>query len=85
MTDDIRGLAAEEIESDSALRLLIARVCGHYVYSSPEAAEARRRLYDNINRFEMADDAERFVTERVRDSIEFYMEHFRLKGINGYI
>ncbi len=82
MTEDIKQLPVEKIEADSALRLLIARVCGHYVYDMQAVLEARAKLYKNINSFKLADDAEAFVTEKVRDSIEFYMEPFGLKGIN---
>ena len=85
MTDDIKQLSNEEIESDNALRLLIARVCGHYVYDIPEVLQARQKLYDNLDRFEIVDNAERFVINSVKDSIEFYIKQFRMEGINLYI
>ena len=84
MTDDIKQKPTAEIESDNTLRLLIARVCGHYVYDDPQISQARQLLDQNIDRFEMVDhSARRFVTASVRQSIEFYMDHFRLKGINS--
>ena len=82
MTGDIKQLGHEKIESDRFLRTLIARVCGHYVYDAPEISEARRILYDNINNFKLADDAERFVIDAVRSAIEFYMRNFSLKDVN---
>ena len=83
LTDDLKKLPTSKIQTDPEIRLLIARVCGHYVYDMPGVLEARTKLYNNINQFELADDAESFVIEKVRDSIEFYMEHFLLNGVNS--
>ncbi len=82
MTDEIKELDEKAIAADSALRLLIARVCGHYVYDMDEVRVARARLYDNVQSFELVPNAERFVVERVRDRIEFYIKHLRLSGAN---
>lgn len=82
MTEDIKQFPLDKIQSDTAIRLLIARVCGHYVYNRPEVVQARRKLYENVNQFELVDSAKHFVVNRVKDSIEFYVGHFRLKGIN---
>lgn len=84
MTDDLKRLPEGQIESDSALRLLIARVCGHYVYNRPEIVKARATLTANINRHRLVEDAGRFVAERVLDSIVFYLLHFNMRGINRY-
>ena len=84
-TDEIKQVPNTQIESDTAIRLLIARVCGHYVYDSPEILQARKKLYDNINHFEIVDNAEQFIVDRVRDSIEFYMKHFRLEQVNSFL
>lgn len=84
MTDGLRRLPREQVAKDQALRLLIARVCGHYVYNDPDVTIARGRLCENVDRFDLAEGgAERFVVERVRDAIEFYLRHFRLTGINS--
>ena len=86
MTKDIKDLGRERIEKDAALRLLIARVCGHYTYDMPEMLEARKKLYKNIDAYEMVEgEAKGFVTKKVRDSIEFYLEHFRCRGINASV
>jgi len=84
MTDELRPLPREHVAEDQALRLLIARVCGHYVYNDPDVKAARRRLYENVDRFGLVEgSAERFVIDRVTGAIEFYLRHFRLKGINA--
>jgi hypothetical protein len=86
MTKDIKDLGKDVIGKDAALRLLIGRVCGHYVYDTPEMLTARKTLYKNIDAFELVEGgAEAYVTKKVRDSIEFYLEHFRCKGINARV
>jgi len=85
MTDEIKALPAERIEADDALRLLISRVCGHYVYPMPAVAQARKTLFANIDRHKLVDSAEQFVTSRVREAIEYYLEPFALKGVNSLI
>ena len=83
MPKDIKDLGRGVIEKDAALRLLIARVCGHYTYDMAEMLDARKRLYKNVDAYELVKGgALGYVTKRVRDSIEFYLEHFRCRGIN---
>jgi D-tagatose-1,6-bisphosphate aldolase subunit GatZ/KbaZ len=85
-TDEIRRLPRTHVAEDQYLRLLIARVCGHYVYNGPDIKTARRRLYENVDRFDLVEEgAEQFVIDRVREAIEFYLRHFRLMGINASI
>ena len=66
VTPEIKKLPVEAVQADTSLRLVIARVCGHYTYDMPEVLAARRRLYENVNRFELVEDAEAFVVGRVR-------------------
>ncbi len=83
MLDDVKKLPRAAVEQNETLRLLIARVCGHYVYDDPEVKAARERMYKNLDRFEMIDGgAKNRIVARVRDAIEFYYEHFRLRGVN---
>ncbi|MBI2438411.1 MAG: hypothetical protein HYV36_06325, partial [Lentisphaerae bacterium] len=56
MTADISNRAPARIKSDSALRLLIARVCGHYTYADPEIKAERKRLYANLDRGRMIEE-----------------------------
>ena len=83
MTSDIKNLSEQEVRDDHFLRLLIARVCGHYVYDLPEVKTAIRKLLKNINSFKVIEaDAGEFVIGRIRDAIELYLENFNLNGIN---
>ena len=83
-TDEIRRLPRKHVAEDQFLRLLIARVCGHYIYNDPDLKVARSRLYENVDRFDLAEEgAEQFVIDRVREAIRFYLRHFRLIGLNA--
>ena len=89
MTDDVRKLPPDRIASDAATRLLIARVCGHYVYDDPAVRAARATLYSNLDASRMIGEpdstAEGFVLARVRGAIEFYICHFALEGVNSLL
>jgi hypothetical protein len=82
LTEDLKRLATPDLEADRYLRLLVASVCGHYVYSVPEFRAARARLFENVERFGLVADAQANLTARVRESMEFYLDHFRCSGIN---
>ena len=84
MTDEVKKMPQEKIEGDQALRLLIGRVCGHYVYDTEQIRQAREALYANLNKYSLVEDAEMFVTCKVRDAIDFYFKHFRMAGINEF-
>jgi len=82
MTDEVRKLPREKIAADPALRRLIGRVCGHYLYQEPRVREARRRLEGNIDRHRLLEEAaEVFVKGRVIAAIGFYVTQFRMEGM----
>ncbi len=84
MTSDIKKLSEEEICNDHFLRLLIARVCGHYVYDLPEVKKSIRKLLKNIDTFNVIDaDANEFVVGKISEAIDLYLENFNLNGINS--
>jgi len=83
LTPEMARRGRAELERDEAARLLIARVCGHYLYADPAIRAARARLYENVKRFELTDGGpEAFVRSRVEEAIDFYARHFRLQGLN---
>lgn len=85
LPDEFRDLPDSDIKSDPNLRVLIARVCGHYVYNNDKVKHAIKVLFANINSHNLAQDAEYFVLEQIRDRIESYMRLFRMHGINSML
>jgi hypothetical protein len=81
----MKHLDEREIETSGELRLLIARVCGHYVYDDEDLRAARGKLYNNLRRGAPSENPERFVIKHVRDRIELYLTHFGLDGVNRLV
>jgi len=82
LTEDLKKLPVSEVEGNESLRLLIARVCGHYVYDDPQVAAAKDKLFKNSRRLNLVADPEQFVIEKLLSAIGFYVKHFRMEGIN---
>jgi len=84
LTPEMKARPRGELERDEAARLLIARVCGHYLYADPAIRAARARLYENVERFALIDGGpEAFVRGRIEQAVDFYARHFRLEGLNS--
>ena len=83
LTPEMKARPRVELERDEAARLLIARVCGHYLFADPAIRAARARLYANVARFALtAEGPAAFVQSRIVEAIDFYARHFRLEGLN---
>jgi hypothetical protein len=83
LTPEMKARPRAELERDEAARLLIARVCGHYLFADSAIREARARLYANVERFALtAEGPAEFVQSRIAEAIDFYARHFRLEGLN---
>ena len=86
LTPELKSRPRAELERDEASRLLIARVCGHYLFADPAVRAARARLYENAERFALCEEAPAaFVQRRIEEAIDFYARHFRLEGLNSVI
>ncbi len=82
LTPDLKEVPAAEVEGNGSLRLLIARVCGHYVYDDPQVAAAKDQLFKNSRRFNLVEEPEHFIIEKLLSAVAFYVKHFRMEGIN---
>ena len=84
LTPEIAGRGRLELEGDEASRLLIARVCGHYLFADPAIREARAKLYRNVEGCRLVPgEAAEFVQRRIEEAIDFYAVNFRLEGLNA--
>jgi tagatose-1,6-bisphosphate aldolase non-catalytic subunit AgaZ/GatZ len=83
LTPELKARPRAELERDEAVRLLVTRVCGHYLFADPAVRAARERLYRNVDRFELtAEGAAAFVRGRIEEAVDFYARAFRLEGLN---
>jgi D-tagatose-1,6-bisphosphate aldolase subunit GatZ/KbaZ len=83
VTPEIKALPRERVAGDGALRALIGRVCGHYLAGDAELSGARATLLSNVDRHRLLPgEAAAFVKDRVKEAIAFYVEHFRMAGVN---
>ena len=83
VTEEMKQLSRERIAQDSSLRLLIARICGHPIFSGEQMKRAVKNLFDKVDRFHMLpESAASFVRQRVEAGIEFYIKNFGLVGLD---
>ena len=59
-------------------RTFLVKTGSRYVWTDPEVVEARARLYENLRPTE--DDPHRYVVDSITESIERYIDAFRLRG-----
>ena len=71
----------EEVEENEELRLLITRICGHYVFDDPEIRDALARLTRNLS--DLGIDAEGYVDDRIDKSIDRYVTCFHLENLTS--
>ena len=60
-------------------------MCGHYVFTDPDVAAARRQLYANARELRITNDPEREILDAVKASITRYIEAFRLSGLTPWL
>jgi tagatose-1,6-bisphosphate aldolase non-catalytic subunit AgaZ/GatZ len=80
-----KATTEEDLRRDQARRKEVTAVCGHYVFTDPQVAAARQRLYDNAQALGIASDPAREVLEAVKASIAHYVEPFRLAGLTTWL
>ncbi len=86
LLEEQKGLSPEQIAENELLRYAITRVCGHYVFDDQEVSKARGLLYRNIDEFQALDQsAAEFVHRQVKQAIEFYVDCFKLEGVNSVL
>jgi hypothetical protein len=84
LTPELARRERPELERDEAVRLRIARVCGHYLFADPAVRAARARLFENVERFRLVEGGPAaFVQRRVEGAIDFYAVNFALEGLNS--
>ena len=83
MVGEERDLAEEEVGKNERLRMQIARISGHYVFSDPEVIYALERLRRNLA--VLGIDLDRYVDYRVENSIDRYVTCFNLENLTAKV
>ncbi|MCL7745540.1 class II D-tagatose-bisphosphate aldolase non-catalytic subunit [Halalkalibacter alkaliphilus] len=78
MVGDQSKLGVEEVLDDQELTEQILDIAGHYTFNEEEVKQEIEQLFNNLK--ECSIDGERFVVNRIKRSINQYVECFNLEG-----
>lgn len=81
MVDGKDKLSIEEILNDKELARLITEISGHYTFNNPLVKAEIAKLYDNLSQSGI--DGERYVVNKIKDSIDNYVKAFNLEGLTS--
>ena len=81
MVDGKDKLSIEEILEDKELARLITEISGHYTFNNPLVKAEIAKLYDNLSQSGI--DGERYVVNKIKDSIDNYVKAFNLEGLTS--
>ena len=81
MVDSKDKLSIEEILQDKDLAHLITEISGHYTFNNPAVKNEIQKLYNNLRQSGI--DGERYVINKIKDSIDNYVKAFNLEGLTS--
>jgi len=81
MVDGKDKLSIEEILEDKELARLITEISGHSTFNNPLVKAEIAKLYDNLSQSGI--DGERYVVNKIKDSIDNYVKAFNLEGLTS--
>lgn len=81
MVDGKDKLSIEEILQDKDLAHLITEISGHYTFNNPAVKNEIQKLYNNLRQSGI--DGERYVINKIKDSIDNYVKAFNLEGLTS--
>ena len=81
MVDGKDKLSIKEILEDKELARLITEISGHYTFNNLLVKAEIAKLYDNLSQSGI--DGERYVVNKIKDSIDNYVKAFNLEGLTS--
>ncbi|SKB01540.1 Tagatose-1,6-bisphosphate aldolase non-catalytic subunit AgaZ/GatZ [Caloramator quimbayensis] len=78
MVGDKVNLSIEEVLSDKDLTDLITEISGHYTFNNERVKCEIQLMFDNLNKAGV--DGEKYVINKIKDSIDKYIKYFNLEG-----
>lgn len=83
MVDGKDKLRFEEILKDDELTYLITEISGHYTFNNDSVKSEIQNLFDNLNKVGI--DGEKYVIDKIKDSIDKYVKCFNLEGFTSKV
>jgi tagatose-1,6-bisphosphate aldolase non-catalytic subunit AgaZ/GatZ len=83
MIDDVVYLDVDEVFKNKELSYKIAEISGHYTYNIDIVKEERLRLYSNLKKAGI--NGEKYVIEKLMDSIGRYVKCLNLEGFTSKV
>lgn len=77
------NLTVEEILKDKELTYKITEISGHYTFDNELVKEETQRLFDNLEKTGV--DGEKYVINKIKDSLNRYVECFNLEGFTSKV
>lgn len=78
------NISEEDALNNKEFRKRAVQVCGHYFFSDPEIKEARKQLYENMEKYEHL-KPEEYVKANIKKSIGRYIKAFGLVNFNDLL
>jgi D-tagatose-1,6-bisphosphate aldolase subunit GatZ/KbaZ len=83
MVDGKDKLNFEDILKDEELTYLITEISGHYTFNNDLVKSEIQNLFNNLNKVSI--DGEKYVINKIKDSIDKYVECFNLEGFTSKV
>jgi tagatose-1,6-bisphosphate aldolase non-catalytic subunit AgaZ/GatZ len=74
-------LSVEDILEDAGLRNKVCEICGHYTYGHKDVKREITILYANMS--VLGIDGNRYVLDKIKNSIDRYVQCFNLQGLTS--
>jgi len=76
-------LSFEDVLKDEELTYLITEISGHYTFNNDLVKSEIQNLFDNLNKADI--DGEKYVIDKIKDSIDKYVKCFNLEGFTSKV
>lgn len=83
MVDGKDKLSFEEIMDDAKLTNLITEISGHYTFNNDSVKAEIQNLFNNLDKAGI--DGEKYVINKIKDSIDKYVKCFNLEGFTSKV
>ncbi|MFA9398577.1 MAG: class II D-tagatose-bisphosphate aldolase non-catalytic subunit [Clostridiaceae bacterium] len=83
MVGDKIDISVEDALKDEELTYLITEISGHYTFNNDSVKAEINKLYENLALVGI--DGEKFVIEKIQESLDRYVECFNLEGLTSKV